>query len=356
MSQNPIRRRTAMQRGPVTWFATAVLALCLAGPALAGDAARGTIHREGVGAVEAWILEENLDGVRYYLDKNRPDVTAEFKRGKYAKVEFKDESDNKAYENGLKEMARERYDSAAKMFETAVRLTRTFWVPERALLKLAECHLALGKPDAALTAVAQFEKQAPRSVLLAQAIALRGRAALALKKPDDAVAAATALEKRAEFGAEAPILAKILKAGVARSGGKAAEAATLLETVFTADTARLMPNEWVEIGLALANDLAAASRSDAAYGVLRQLAYSGMDDSVAARAHLAWALLLGNANAAAAAAAFDHAALATTYAKALPSVNAPATALAKRLAGQLDKDPSVSLEDKREYRIYAGKF
>ncbi len=340
---------------PVTRFAAALLILALAAFAGAGDAARGVIHRDGVAPLNAWIILENLDGVRYSIDKDGIQV-AEFKRGKYIKVEFKDESDNKAYENGLKEIAKERYDTAVKMFENAVRLSKTFWVPERALLKLAECHLALGKPDAALAAVAQFEKQTPRSVLLGRAITLRGRAALALKKPEDATAAATALESRAELGAEAPIQAKVLKAGAARAGAKPADAAALLETVFTPDTAKLMPNDWAEIGLTLATDLAAASRSDAAYAVVRQLAYSGLDDSVAARAHLSWALLLGNANAAAAAAAFDHAALATTYAKGLPSVNTPATALVKRLASQLDKDPAVSAEDKREYRIYAGKF
>jgi predicted negative regulator of RcsB-dependent stress response len=210
-------------------------------------------------------------------------------------------------------------------------------------------HPKLNKPDEGLKLVEAFIAKFPKSIHLGAITALR--ADLRLAKGDMAGAEADyrAVEKNAAawgFPASRGLL------GLAETFKRAKKFAEAVQLLAPAFAAAKEPDAFSSLGLGLADMQVAAGQKDDARKTLRQVALGPGDALARGEAHLRLARQLADgASGKALALAFDHAVLAANVG-AEDAVEQAARALARELAGKIDKDKSFSDEERKEYKDY----
>ncbi len=305
---------------------------------------------EVAGFPNAFVFVESVDGIEFVVDDARSPNRLSLKFRTYD-VEYKDVSSadfiraKTAEEAGTPDKAYEAYAKAAAGAKYA-------WVKEEALFRGATVALSAKKFDEAIALTATLEKDAPRSLLLARALMVRGQAQAAKGDPAAATKTfATVSGMNKNWGDAAAILGAQGQAGVLAANKQFSEAADVLAKVLSSMDVTKSKSEYVNAAIDLADYQHAAGKADAAVTTLQGVAYLDVEAKAQARAHLSWAKALAErSEAAGLAAAFDQAAIAATTKGADPATLAAAKALAATVADKLSKDPTVSATDKAEYK------
>lgn len=303
----------------------------------------------------AFVVTESVDGIEFVVDDPRSPNRLTLKYGTYV-VTYGD-SGSVDYMRGRNFEEAADAAKALEVYKRSAQQAKFQWVKEDSYLRGARAALAAKQPDEVLTLVAALEKEAPRSVLLDDALLLRGQAQAA--KGDTAGATktyATLGGMAKEWGEEAAGFGARGQAGLLAADKKYAEAADLLAKLL----ARVESKGGEELGalrLELADNLTAAGKTPEALAAYQDLAYRNVGAPLQARAQLAWARILAQKpDAASLADAFDHAAIAGATKGAEPATVAEAKKLAVTVVDKLAKDASVSAADKAEYKKNLGNF
>jgi tetratricopeptide (TPR) repeat protein len=307
----------------------------------------------------SFVESETIDKLVYVLGNPKDPRSAKSEMGhdKYLSVTYTAGEDGNylagevAYDKG-------EWDKAAEFLKKSLASAKWSWEIESAYLKIADSYTRLNKSDDALAILKEFGDKFPRTVHQAELVSRRGQ--LKLLKGDFAGADADFAEmvKHGDEWTATTLREGMLgRRNVLRAAKKYAEAAALLAPYF----AKLNPDSQAEdvgtVGLALADDLEAAGKADEALAMCKKLYLSALGTEPQCRAHLKTARLLAAANTTANnLAAFDHAALAATLG-ADNDTQFAAAKLARELVTQrIDKDKTVSDDDRKEYRIYANSL
>lgn len=327
-----------------------LLLLCSAGFAAETPAAAVIVQSEKT-LDNIFITSETLDGVEYVLGSADSQAKGSLKRKEYIKIDYKD-ADDVDFLKGGSDFANKNYEKAAANYANATKSSRYAWVKELSYVRAAEAYIQLKNWDGALGMIAQLETKYPASVNLPQAAYLRGLVESERGNADAADKAFAALAAKADWGFEAQALGLMGQAKVRRQAKKFGDAAAVLGGAFAKLKPEANPEQFGQIGLQLAEDLAAAGTADKALDTYVRLCYAPIDHAMQGQAHYAAAKLLSErAGAGDLIAAFDHAVIATIIRGGDAQSAAKAKALAKELAKKLEADPEFA-KNKVEYLSY----
>lgn len=335
-----------------------LIAAAVLGALSAAEPAPATVTKSGGGGQnafdKAFVVKEDRDGIEFAVGDPKSPSRVTLKARTYT-VEY-DEQADLDWLQAKTRLAEGKVPDALRLYTKAAGGSKFQWVREAAAIQGANCALQQQKWDDALALVQGLEKEAPKSLLLADAIYLRGKA---LEGKGDAGAAAVysgLKAKEKELGKAALLLGTRGEASLLRSQKKPAEAAAAAAPLW----AKLSPaddNEaWTGLGLDLAGDLAAAGKGAEAAAAWARLAYGATDPVVQSKAQLGWAKALATGDTASAKAAFDHAAIAAVLKGGDAAAAAEAAAVAKAQYEIINKDPAVAATVKLEYRKYLGNL
>lgn len=303
----------------------------------------------------AFVITETVDGIEFVVDDAKSQNRLTLKYGTY-EVTYGD-SGSVDYMRGRNFEEAADAAKALEAFKRAAQQAKYQWVREDSNLRGARAALAVKQPDDALALVAALEKEAPRSVLLDDALLIRGQAQAAKGDAAGATKTYAALNGMAkEWGDDAASFGARGQASLLAADKKYAEAADLLAKLLV----RVESKGGEELGalrLELADNLNAAGKVPEALAAYQDLAYRNVGAPLQSRAQLAWArILVQKTDAASLADAFDHAALAGATKGAEPATVAEAKKIAVAVVDKLGKDASVSAADKAEYKKNLGNF
>jgi tetratricopeptide (TPR) repeat protein len=302
-----------------------------------------------------FVTSETLDGVKYNLGSPDAQATGSKKRKDYVKIIYRD-SDDVDFLKGNSDFGKKNFGKAASNYSNATKTAGPLWVKELSYVRAAEAFIQTKDFDGALAMLAQLETKYPASVHVPQALYLHG--VIECERGDAAAAdkAFAALSAKAEWGIEAQTLGTMGQADAKRRAKKFDEAAAILSGAF----AKLKPDahsaQFGQIGAQLAEDQAAAGKTDQALETCGRLFYAPVDHTVQNQAHYAAAKILSERGAAGdLLSAFDHAVIAVIIRGGDSSVAGKAKALAKDLAKRLETDPEFA-KNKPEYFVYVNSL
>ncbi len=347
-----IRRARRCAGAGVLALSTAVAAAAATDPA---NYAPATITVGDQVMDKAWVKIETITSI-VFVTGDTPDSPAQLEKrhGEYA-VEYKD-SANIAFLKAQHSLQVKAWDKAMGQFADALPGLKYDWEKETALIEGARCAEALKKYDDGIADLVQFEKDFPQSVRIGDALdelaklkALKGDAAGADTEYTNLI------NHEKDLG---PAVASRGAAGKAEgllAAGKAADAETLLTPWFTGKVnAGTDPEAYARIGLLLAKAQAGNNEAANAIATLRTVAYTPVEPTVQARAHLEWAKLLASDPSA----AFDQAALALSPKDVDGDVRTEAYQFAAALVPKMGADLDAAGKAKLafEYKNYLGRL
>jgi hypothetical protein len=302
----------------------------------------------------AWVDRETMEGVFFFLGDPKSDkkVAGTRKRGQYTRVDYIGEGDDPNYLRALALM-RDNKPDAPDFFRKAAGTAKWQWVVEDSYVRAANGYARAKKSDDALAVLKEYTDKFPQSVRMAEVVQLR--AGLLLAKGDKAGATKDYAEMEKQGPAWGPDTWQngvIGQRDVLVADKKYAEAVEFL----TARWAKVKPeaegDAFAAIGLAIADDLKAGGKGAEGAATLKRLYLAPLSSEVQAKARLRHARILAEANDTKGnLAAFDQAAIAALLG-ADDETQAAAVKLAKELVQRIDKDQTVSNEDRKEYRSY----
>lgn len=323
--------------------------------ASAGEPAPATIVLlEGKPIENAWVERETLEGVFFILgDWRSPQrVVVTRKRSQYDKVIYAGEGDDPNYLRALA-LLRDNKPDAPDFFRKAAGTAKWQWVVEDSFLRAANGYARAKKGDDALAVLKEYVEKFPQSVRMAEVVQLR--AGLLLAKDDKAGAAKDYAEMEKQGPAWSPSTWRtgvIGQRDVLVADKKYAEAVDYLKTRWIKVKPDTDADAFAEIGLAIADDLKAAGKSDDSTTTLKALYLAPLPSETQSRARLRHARILAESNDTKGnLAAFDQAAIAALLG-ADDETQAAAVKLVRELVLKLDKDQTLSNEDRKEYRSY----
>ncbi len=351
----PALRRTAL-------YATVLMASAIV-PAWTAEPAPAVVRRVEVGAKmddkanaknafsSAFVLNESLDGIEFLVDDPKGTNKLSFKRGTYA-VEY-DLTKDIDLLTGINARDAGNWEKSAAALAKAVTANRlNVLSSEWALRYGAESLMRAGKLDEALATVAQLEKTAPRSLLLVETLVVKGQVLQAKGDIPGATKVYADLVARAkDFGNTARVRGLRGQATLHTAAKQPVEAAKLLASLLATLDAAKDGNDYADTALELLNAQIAAGQSGAALATASTIAYQMSEPSDLAQVQLLWAKLLSDQSATASQLeAFDHAAMAAGVKNVPQATYSAAVNLARSLSEKLQKDASLSAQDKLELR------
>ncbi len=305
-----------------------------------------------------YVGSETIDGVEYFVGNPKDsNVRSSLGHDKYVSITYSSGEDG-GYLAGEVAYDKGDWEKSTEFFKKAIASAKWAWEIESAYLKMADAYGRLNKTDEALATLKEYGDKFPKTVHQAELVSRRGQ--LKLLKGDLAGADADFAEmvKHGDEWTSTTLRDGMLgRRNVMRAGKKFAEAVALLNPYYAKLNPETQAEDSATIGLAIADDLEAAGKADDALAMCKKLSFSPLGTEAQCRAHLKAAKLLAAANATASnLAAFDHAALAATLG-ADNDTQAAAAKLARDLVMQrIDKDKTISDDDRKEYRMYASSL
>jgi predicted negative regulator of RcsB-dependent stress response len=338
-----------------------LLAACLLLPfaacgAVTLDPAPATILvPDGAPIEKAWVTNETVDQVEFILGdpKGAHPVTSTRPRAKYTRVDYT-AAEDPSFQRGEVLRAQNEADKAIEQYRKALTTAKYQWELVTSSLALADLLGRQKKTDEALAALKELTDRFPTTVKLPEATWRRADLKLAKGDNDGATADYALLAKNAEAwtSPEGGMRGVLGQAQVLRGAKKFPEAAAFLTAALGKVKVEDDPTAWANIALALAGDLVAAGKADDGLAALRHVAYAPVAVESQCRAHLEWARQLAAAGKLPA--ALDHAVLAAKLGSSEREVEQAGDRLARELIGKIDKDSTISAQDRLEYRKYLG--
>lgn len=323
--------------------------------ASAGEPAPATIVLpDGKPIENAWVERETLEGVFFFLGDPKSDkkVAGTRKRGQYTRVDYIGEGDDPNYLRALA-LARDNKPDAPDFFRKAAGTAKWQWVVEDSFLRAATGYARAKKGDDALAVLKEYVEKFPQSVRMAEVVQLR--AGLLLAKDDKAGAAKDYAEMEKQGPAWSPGTWRngvIGQRDVLVADKKYADAVDFLKARWIKVKPETDADAYAEIGLAIADDLKAGGKSEDSAATLKSLYLAPLPSETQSKARLRHARILAESNDTKGnLAAFDQAAIAALLG-ADDETQAAALKLVRELAQKLDKDQTLSNEDRKEYRSY----
>ena len=304
----------------------------------------------------AFVVGETVDGIEFAVDDAKSPNHLTLKYGTY-QVEY-GESNTPDYMRAKTLEEAGTWDKAYESYVRAVQISKYFWVRESAIVRGAQTAVAAKKYDEAIALTVTLEKEAPRSVLLTDALMVRGRALAA--KGDTAGAAKTyesITGMAKEWGEGAAIRGGRGAASLLAGDKKFAEAADVLSKLIIRIGKTAAPDDLAPLALELADDQAQAGKADDSLATLLTIVYRECSPQYQAQAHLAWAkLLAAKPDLQSQLQAFDQAAIASAIKGGDGATQSGAKQLAVAINEKLAKDATLSPAEKAEYKRNLGSF
>jgi len=316
------------------------------------EAAPATIVIGEQTIANAYVFEENLDGVSFAIEDPRGPVTKR-PRKQYDHVEYGDPKDGN-FKVAEIQFERGDNDKALATYRKASESATYQWVQEKSVIRAAELSLRLGKPEDGIALLDKFVSENAKSARLAEAVGLR--ADLRLAKGDLAGAdkdfALLASNVKAWHGI--PNRGVLGRTEVLRRSKKFPEAVQLLQPVFASIQPSADPEDWAAMGVTLADLQMSAGQKEAALATARVIAFTTLTPAhLRCAAHLRLAQIMADgATGRTLLNAFDHAVLALRDDTDQTTVKA-AKALAREVVGRINKDAAFAEPERKEYRTYA---
>ena len=338
-----------------------LLAACLLLPFAACGAALepapATIQlTDGSQVANAWVPNETVDQVEFILGdpKGAHPVVSTKPRAKYVRVDYTSAKDPNFQRGEVLRPKSEESDKAIEQYRKALTTATYQWELVTSSLALADLLAKQKKADEALAALKELTDRFPTTVKLPEATWRRADLKLAKGDNDGATADYALLAKNAEAWAspEGGMRGILGQAQVLRGLKKFPESAAFLAAALGKIKVDDDPTAWANIALAMAGDLIAAGKADDGLAALRRVAYAPVAVESQCRAHLEWARQLAAANKLTT--AFDHAVLAAKLGSSERDVELAGDKLAREIYAKIDKDTTISAEDRLEYRNYIG--
>ncbi|MBA3937893.1 MAG: tetratricopeptide repeat protein [Planctomycetes bacterium] len=337
-----------------------LLAACLLLPFAASGAAlepapATIILTDGSQVANAWVTSETIDQVEFILGdpKGAHPVASTKPRSKYVRVDYT-AAEDPSFQRGEVLRVQKEADKAIEQYRKALTTAKYQWELVSSSVALADLLGRQKKVDEALAALKELTDRFPTTVKLPEATWRRADLKLAKGDNDGAAADYALLAKNAEaWGSPEGGMRGILgQAQVLRAAKKFPEAAAFLAAALGRIKVDEDPTAWANIGLAMAGDLIAAGKADDGLAALRHVAYAPVAVESQCRAHLEWARQLAAAGKLTV--AFDHAVLAAKLGSNEREVEMAGDKLAREISAKIDKDSTISNEDRAEYRKYLG--
>lgn len=304
----------------------------------------------------AWVESETVDaGVVFYLGdwKSQTRVAVTRKPGQYQKVVYIGNSDTSfmraevLYNNG-------DYAAAPEHYKKATTTGKWHWEVEQAYRRAADCLARTGKGGQALVLLKEYLTRYPKTVHMAEVVALR--AGLALAAGDHAAALGDyqqMVKEGSKWSQTAELEGYLGQADVLVAQKKFADAVALLNPYWAKIKADDNPEAFGQVALAVASALDADGKTVECIAALKKTYLAPITNEAQARARLHHAQLLAKPNDTENnLAAFDQVAVAVLLGGD-EATNAAAAKLARELiVNRIDKDKKVSDEMRKEYRSY----
>ena len=335
--------------------------LLLAGIASAAiEPAPATIITDDRPIEGASVDKETTAGVSFYLgDWKAPGAgKVEKKRGQYVRVIYTGDGEDGNYLRGEALHRNGENDKAQEFYKKATASAKWNWEIEDSYLKAADILARAKKADEALATLEEFGKRYPDTARIAELVSLRAQLRLQKGDADGATADFKLMaEKGAAWGATAELDGMMGQRNVLVSLKKFPEAVDLLKVYWAKQKAESAPDAFATVGLAIADDQKAAGKNDDSVATCRRIYLTALSTEAQCKAHLRHARILAEPNNTAGnISAFDQAAMAALIG-ADEVTQADAAKLARDLViNKLDKDKSLSDEDRKDYRSYLASF
>ena len=299
---------------------------------------------------KAFVTHESVDGIEFTVDDPHNTSKLTLKFGTYT-VEYGDPVNIDFMKAKVLEEAGQN-DKALEGYQRAVVGAKLEWVKEQSQLHGGQLAMLLKKHDEALTLIAALEKDNARSVLLAKALLVRGRALIAKGDAAGATKTFTTLTSMAkDWGPDAAIYGALGQADLLSADKKFAEAADVLSKLLTRVDAVKQHDEIGGLALALATAQRSAGKPADALATIQLFIWKDLDPTQQANLHVLWGTILAQqGDTASLTAAFDQAALAACVKGAEAPALRAAKALGQAVHDKLAKDPAVSAADKAEFK------
>ena len=346
-----------------TALAVATLVACTALTAWSAEPAPATVKRVEIGAkkddkasaknafTNAFVVSESLDGIEFLVDDPKGSNKLSFKHGTYA-VDY-DLTKDIDLLTGINAQESGNWEKSATAFTKALTANRLNVISsEWALRYKAESLMRAGKLDEALAAVAQLEKTAPRSLMLVEALVVQGQALQAKGDLPGATKVYANLVARAkDFGNTARVRGLRGQATIHTAAKQPVEATKILASLLATLDPGKDGSDYTSTAIELLKGQIAANQADAALTTASTIAYQMTEPADLAQVQFLWAKLLNDKGTTASALeAFDHAAMVLGVKNVPANTASAALGLARSIAEKLQKDASLSPQDKLELR------
>ncbi len=299
---------------------------------------------------KAFVTHESVDGIEFTIDDPRNASKLTLKYGTYT-VEYGDPVSIDFMKAKVLEEAGQ-YDKALEGYQRAGVGAKLEWVKEQSQLHGAQLAIQLKNHDEALALVTALEKDNARSVRLAKALLVRGRALIAKGDAANAAKTFSTLSSMAkDWGPDAATYGALGQADLLTADKKFAEAADVLGKVLTRIDAVKQHDDMGGLALALATAQRSAGKPADALATIQLYIWKDLEPTQQANLHVLWGTILAQkGDTASLTAAFDQAALAACLKGAESAAFSAAKALAGAVQDKLAKDPAVSAADKADFK------
>lgn len=308
----------------------------------------------------AWVESETVDGgVVFYLGdwKSQTRVAVTRKPGQYQKVVYIGNSDTSfmraevLYNNG-------DHAAAAEHYKKATTTGKWHWEVEQAYRRAADCLARTGKGAEALALLKEYLGRYPKTVHMAEVVALRAGLALAAGEHAAALADYQQMVKEgSKWSPTAELEGYLGQSDVLVAQKKFSDAVALLNPYWAKIKPDEDPEAFGQVALAVANALEADGKTAECIAALKKTYLAPISSEAQARARLHHAQLLAKPNDTENnLAAFDQVAIAVLLGGD-EATNTAATKLARELViNRIDKDKKVSDQVRKEYRSYLSSL